>query len=108
MKTKRLILTLFVMCIGSRLPAQTESAFKAPEDINFRTANIISEGTRMAADVFSPKDAAGKLPTIVMSHGWGGTAEHLRPDVVALSSNSGTNVLSIRIHGCSGGWKLCC
>ena len=39
----------------------------------------------MAAEVFSPKGAAGKLPTIVMSHGWGGTAEHLRPDGVAFA-----------------------
>ena len=39
----------------------------------------------MAAEVFSPKDADGKLPTIVMSHGWGGIAKHLRPDGVAFA-----------------------
>ena len=46
----------------------------------------MSEGTRMAAEVFAPKDPKGeKLPTIVMSHGWGGTAAALRPDAVAFA-----------------------
>jgi hypothetical protein len=52
-------------------------------EIAFRTATIISEGTRMTAEVYSPKSAASdsqKLPTIVMAHGWGGVAAHLRPD----------------------------
>ena len=40
----------------------------------------------MAAEVFAPKDPKGeKLPTIVMSHGWGGTAAMLRPDAVAFA-----------------------
>jgi len=39
----------------------------------------------MAAEVFSLKEADGKLPTIIMSHGWGGTAEVLRPDAVAFA-----------------------
>ncbi len=46
----------------------------------------MSEGTRMAAEVFAPKNPRGeKLPTIVMSHGWGGTAAGLRPDAVAFA-----------------------
>lgn len=45
----------------------------------FRAADIISEGTRMSAEVFAPAGSEGqRLPTIVMSHGWGGLAEHLR------------------------------
>lgn len=66
-------------------PAQAETEFRPPEDVSFRTASIISEGTRMAAEVFSPKDANRKLPTIIMSHGWGGTAEHLRADGIAFA-----------------------
>ncbi|HEY7327670.1 MAG TPA: alpha/beta fold hydrolase [Gemmataceae bacterium] len=59
------------------------SDFKLPEDVTFRTADILSEGTRMAAEVFAPKKANDdKLPTIVMSHGWGGTAANLRPDAI--------------------------
>jgi pimeloyl-ACP methyl ester carboxylesterase len=85
MKTSHFVLPLLIFCLGSRLPAQSESAFRALADINFRAADIISEGTRMAAEVFSPKKATARLPTIVMSHGWGGTAEHLRPDGVAFA-----------------------
>ena len=37
----------------------------------------------MAAEVFAPKNPkSDKLPTIVMSHGWGGTAAALRPDAI--------------------------
>ena len=42
----------------------------------------------MAVEVFSPKGANEKLPTILMSHGWGGTAEALRPDAVAALWNA--------------------
>src|SRR5262249_12882265 len=64
-------------------PGRTDSkpAFKVPDDVSFRTADIISEGTRMAAEVFAPKQPqTEKLPTIVMSHGWGGTAGAHRPE----------------------------
>jgi dienelactone hydrolase len=62
---------------------ETKPAVKTPDDVSFRAADIISEGTRMAAEVFAPKaPKADKLPTIVMSHGWGGTAAALRPDAI--------------------------
>jgi dienelactone hydrolase len=81
---------IFALAFGlaSRgLYAQQEKPdFKAPNDVLFRTADIMSEGTRMAAEVFTPKDPkSDKLPTIVMSHGWGGTAALLRPDAVAFA-----------------------
>ena len=60
--------------------------FNPPADIAFRKATIISEGTRMAAEVFAPiKPATEKLPTIVMAHGWGGVAAQLRADAVAFA-----------------------
>ena len=59
--------------------------FKVPEDVTFRRADIVSEGTRMAAEVFAPGAANAKLATIVMSHGWGGTAAALRPDAIAFA-----------------------
>jgi dienelactone hydrolase len=66
---------------GKLPPAKPD--FKVPEGVAYRTADIISEGTRMAAEVYAPKDTkADKLPTIVMSHGWGGTAALLRPDAI--------------------------
>jgi dienelactone hydrolase len=62
---------------------ENKPEFKVPENVSFRTADIMSEGTRMAAEMFAPKEPkSDKLPTIVMSHGWGGTAAALRPDAI--------------------------
>jgi dienelactone hydrolase len=75
-------LLIALTCLPPARPADPP-AVKTPDDVSFRTANIISEGTRMAAEVFAPKTPkADKLPTIVMSHGWGGTAAALRPDAI--------------------------
>ena len=58
-------------------------AWEAPEGINWRTETIYSEGTRLAAEVFSAADKSGeKLPCILMAHGWGGTVRGLRRDAV--------------------------
>ncbi len=75
-----------------------DAAFKAPDDITFRVADIISEGTRITAEVFSPTDSDGKLPTIIMSHGWGGTAESLRPDAIVFA-RAGFLVVTIDYRG---------
>ena len=75
MKIQRRALLFFFML---PLASVAQQAFKPPEDIDFRQANIMSEGTRMSAEVFSPKSSAGKrLPTVIMCHGWGGTAAQL-------------------------------
>ena len=61
--------------------------FTPPEDLQFRKAGILSEGTRMAAEVFAPKAAREdrKLPTILLCHGWGGLARQLRPEAIAFA-----------------------
>ncbi len=84
MKLGFIIATILTYCITLPLQAQ-DAAFKAPKDVTFRSAAIISEGTRMAAEVFFPDGAKERLPTILMSHGWGGTAESLRRDAVAFA-----------------------
>jgi dienelactone hydrolase len=62
------------------------AAFRAPDEIDFRTRDVISEGTRMTAEVFSLKSLEGRdLPTIILCHGWGGTARDLRPDCLAFA-----------------------
>ena len=82
----RLLFAILVLLIApSSLIGQEQAKYKAPDDINFRKANILSEGTRMSAELFSLKTSKEKLPTIIMSHGWGGTAKHLRPDAVAFA-----------------------
>lgn len=78
------LMTAYLLLACSLAAAQQRpSRFRPPDDVDFRTATIISEGTRMAAELFSPKSAGDqKLPTIVMAHGWGGTAAQLRADAV--------------------------
>jgi dienelactone hydrolase len=64
-------------------PAKTS---ETAADIESRKATIMSEGSRLAAELFAPKASAEKkLPTIIMSHGWGGTAQQLRSEAAAFA-----------------------
>lgn len=75
------------------------SSFKAPDNIAFRTANIISEGVRIHAELYSLKALEGKpLPTIIQAHGWGGTAANFRLDSLALA-NAGYLVICFDYRG---------
>jgi dienelactone hydrolase len=85
--------------IGSLATTCLQAQFEVPEDITFRTADVMSEGTRITAEVFTPKKPAeGKLPTIVMSHGWGGRAQGLRPDAIVFAQ-AGFLVVTIDYRG---------
>jgi uncharacterized protein len=80
-------------------PQQQATGFKAPENIDFRAANIISEGVRLHAELFSLKSLAGKpLPTIIQAHGWGGVAANFRWDALALA-NAGYLVIDFDYRG---------
>jgi len=80
-------------------PQQTAPGFKAPENIEFRTAKIISEGVRIHAEMYSLKSLTGKpLPTIIQAHGWGGTAAAFRWDSLALA-NAGYLVITFDYRG---------
>ncbi len=62
------------------------ATYRPPEDIQMDASWIISEGTRMHAGKFYLKSNAGKkLPTVLMAHGWGGTARALWPDAIVLA-----------------------
>jgi dienelactone hydrolase len=59
---------------------------EAVDDVEQRNATIISEGVRMSADIYVRKSSAGQpLPTIIMSHGWGGTAKLLAVQAVTFA-----------------------
>ena len=48
------------------------------EPVEQRSATIISEGVRLHADLYYPKHASAQpLPPVIMSYGWGGTADML-------------------------------
>lgn len=66
--------------------ARRPSPFTPPADVDYHSENIMSEGSRLSAEVFSPKSTGNaKLPTIILSHGWGGQASLLRPEAVAFA-----------------------
>lgn len=77
----------WVVCLllpgASPARAQPAAEYKPPEGVAFRKATIVSEGSRLAAELFAPKGDEGKaLPTVIMSHGWGGVAASLRQNAV--------------------------
>ena len=65
-----LLVGLFLFATGSRC---------AFADVAERNVTIFSEGIRLHATLYQSGAARAPLPTIVMSHGWGGTAAMLRP-----------------------------
>jgi uncharacterized protein len=78
---------LLLLAFGtpSILGQGTPPSYKPPGDVAFRQAAIVSEGTRLAAEVFRRKGAEGPLPTVILCHGWGGTADQLRADAVVFA-----------------------
>ena len=95
---------VIVMALLISLPAasraQRGEAPATPEDIGTKNVTIMSEGTRMAGDIFWPKSAGEttRLPTIVMSHGWGGMASQLRADAIVFA-RAGYFVLAFDYRG---------
>ena len=66
--------------------AIAQQDWRAPDGVEWRTGTILSEGTRLAAEIFTPNDKADeRLPCILMAHGWGGTARGLRRDAVVFA-----------------------
>jgi predicted dienelactone hydrolase len=87
------IFWISVLTAGCSLGQQRQATpFVLPDDVASRKVDILSEGTRMAGEVYALKSAAGaKLPTIIMSHGWGGTVAGLRRDAAAFAQRRTTN-----------------
>jgi len=62
---------------------QAPATFKPPDTIAYRTVNIMSEGVRLSGELYSLKELADKrLPTVILCHGWGGTAALLRREAL--------------------------
>src|SRR5262249_3533354 len=75
---------VLVLVFGSRGWAQLDApTYKPPEGITFGKATVVSEGSRLAAELFTLKENEDKaLPTIIMSQGWGGVAASLRQTAI--------------------------
>jgi len=100
--TLKFILLSISLAIAINPEARSQRAsltFQVPENLEFRTAKIISEGVRLHAEIFSLKALTGKpLPTIIMAHGWGGTAADFRRDAMELA-NAGYLVITFDYRG---------
>ena len=70
---KRIVAAMAAACF-LMLAMQQASA---GDEISQRGVAILSDGVRLAATVYQPASASTPLPTIIMSHGWGGTAAGL-------------------------------
>lgn len=59
--------------------ARAQQRFQLPDNVTRRSVDIWSEGTRMAGDIYAPAamNEDDRLPTILMSHGWGATKASL-------------------------------
>ncbi len=57
------------------IEARAQRGFELPDTVTRRAVDIWSEGTRMAGDLYAPRvlAAGATRPSIIMSHGWGGT-----------------------------------
>ncbi len=71
-----------------------------PNDVTARKVDIRSEGTRMTGYLYTAKAApkAGKLPVIIMGHGWGGVQTQLREDAAEFA-REGYLVLTFDYRG---------
>ncbi len=75
--------SLLIALLPAALFGQT---FVPPAGLTYRRGNIISEGTRMSAELYSPTSKDGvKLPTVIMCHGWGGAAAGLRREAADIA-----------------------
>jgi hypothetical protein len=96
---------ILVLFLGWSVPVQGQTKptpYTPPQDIAFRKAAVMSEGTRLTAELFTLKDNADKvLPTIIMCHGWGGVAARLRPDAVVFA-RAGYFVVTFDYRGWGG------
>src|SRR5262249_59552154 len=77
-----------LLAAAGALAQQQRPRFVLPDDVGARKVDIMSEGVRMAGEVYALQSAAGrKLPTIIMSHGWGGTVAGLRRDAAGFAQS---------------------
>ncbi len=71
----RLLFWCLIVGLLATSEARAQRGFELPDTVTRRAVDIWSEGTRLAGDLYAPRDLAADetRPTIIMSHGWGGT-----------------------------------
>ncbi len=94
-------LKLAILIVGM-LAASFQPAWSQPDpSVEHHAISIWSDGTRLAGDLFYPKDRVDgeKLPAIVLCHGWGGTKDHLNQSYAPKFAAAGFYVLTFDYRG---------
>jgi hypothetical protein len=94
-----ILATLFIT-MPRAVAAEEKDVDKFPKIVT-RSVEVWSDGTRLAADLFYPKERGEneKLPAIVLCHGWGGTKAHLNRQIAPWFASEGYVVLSFDYRG---------
>lgn len=102
---KRSMLMLMVVgsiscAVGQNISRESSNVRDSDGALSYRSksrrVNIWSDGTRLSGDLFYPDDpkAVGKLPAIILCHGWGGLRSHLNTAYAPLFTQAGYVVLT--------------
>ena len=96
----RLLFWCLIVVLLATSEARAQRGFELPDTVTRRAVDIWSEGTRLAGDLYAPRDLAADetRPTIVMSHGWGGT-KALLANVASRLAAEGYLVLAFDYRG---------
>ena len=96
----RLLFWCLIVGLLATSEARAQRGFELPDTATRRAVDIWSEGIRLAGDLYAPRDLAADetRPTIVMSHGWGGT-KALLANVASRLAAEGYLVLAFDYRG---------
>ena len=96
----RLLFWCLIVGLLATSEARAQRGFELPDTVTRRAVDIWSEGTRLAGDLYAPRDLAADetRPTVVMSHGWGGT-KALLTNVASRLAAEGYLVLAFDYRG---------
>lgn len=89
------VVAILAVCAAGPVLAQPN------DQVTSRPVTIWSDGTRLAGDLFYPKDVkeGDKLPAIVLCHGWGGVKDHLNRTYAPKFAAGGFVVLTFDYRG---------
>lgn len=102
MKTALLLLAALTLTAAAQTPKKGGRPHQPlPDTVERRTVSIWSDGTRMAGDLYLPKDikTRDKLPAIVLCAGTGGTKGGTQARLAPLFAEKGYIVLAFDYRG---------
>jgi dienelactone hydrolase len=98
-------LVIMVVSISCAMGQESSNVQDSNEVLSYRIkshqVDIWSDGTRLSGDLFYPDDPkiVGKLPAIILCHGWGGLRSHLNKAYAPMFAQAGYVVLTFDYRG---------